>query len=68
MTQSIRGGSILASDALNQKKVKAKKTAEEKLKKAQTAVTHAENKAKEELRVKRVAAREAKKDHLKIIQ
>src|SRR5271163_2108139 len=63
-----RGGSILASDALNQKKVKARKAAEEKLKKAQTTVTRAENKAKEELRVKGVAARKAEKDRLKTIQ
>lgn len=63
-----RGGSILALDALNQKKVKARKAAEEKLKKAQTAATRAENKAKEELRVKGVAARKAEKDRFKTIQ
>jgi hypothetical protein len=63
-----RGGSILASDTLNQKKVKARKAAEEKLKKTQTAVTRAENKAKEELRVKGVATRKAEKDRLKTIQ
>jgi len=63
-----KGGSILASDALAQKKVKARKAAEEKLKKAQTAVTRAENKAKEDLRVKGVAARKAERDRVKTIQ
>jgi hypothetical protein len=63
-----KGGSILASDALAQKKVKARKAAEEKLKKAQTAVTCAENKAKEDLRVKGVAARKAEQDRVKTIQ
>ena len=62
-----KGGSILASDALAQKKVKARKAAKEKLKKAQTAVTHAENKAKEDLRVKGVTARKAEKDRVKTI-
>jgi hypothetical protein len=62
-----KGGSILASDALVQKKVKARKAAEEKLKKAQTAVTRAENKAKEDLRIKGVAARKAEKDRVKTI-
>ena len=46
-----KGGSILDLDALAQKKVKARKAAEEKLKMAQTAVTRAENKVKEDLRV-----------------
>ncbi len=63
-----RGGLILALDALDQKKIKARKAAKEKLKRAQTAVTRAENKAKEELRVKGVAARKAEKDRLKAIQ
>jgi hypothetical protein len=58
---------MLASDALIQKKVKARKAAKEKLKKAQTAVNRAENKAKEDLRVKGVAARKAEKERLKTI-
>jgi hypothetical protein len=62
-----KGGSMLASDALIQKKVKARKAAEEKLKKAQTVVNRAENKAKEDLRVKGVAARKAEKERLKAI-
>jgi hypothetical protein len=62
-----KGGLLLASDALIQKKAKARKAAEEKLKKAQTAVTRAENKAKEDLRVRGVAARKAEKKRLKTI-
>jgi len=62
-----KGGSILASDALEQKKVKARKAAEEKLKKAQKAVTRAENQAKEELRIKGVAARREERERVKAI-
>jgi hypothetical protein len=62
-----KGGSMLASDALIQKKVKARKVAKERLKKAQTIVTRAENKAKEDLRVKGVAARKAERERLKTI-
>jgi hypothetical protein len=63
-----KGSSILASDALLQKKVKTRKAAEEKFKKAQTAVTRAENKTKEDLRVKGVAAGKAERDRIKTIQ
>jgi hypothetical protein len=63
-----KGGSILALDALDQKKVKLRKVAEEKLKKAQIAITRMENKAKEELRIKGVATRKVEKDRLRTIQ
>jgi hypothetical protein len=47
--------------------MKFRKTALEKLKKAQTAVNRVENRAKEDLRVKGVAARKAEKDRVKAI-
>jgi hypothetical protein len=62
-----KGGSILVSEALEQKKTKFRKAAQEKLKKAQTAVNRAENRAKEDLRVKGVAACKAEKDQVKAI-
>lgn len=43
------GGSLLALVGLAQKKDKEVKVAKEALKKAKTAVTHAENKAKDDL-------------------
>jgi hypothetical protein len=44
-----KGGSILACDALKKIKDKKRKEADEGLRKAKTAITRAENKAKNEL-------------------
>jgi hypothetical protein len=57
-----RGGSILAIEALHKIKVKTRKDAEEKLRKANAKITRIENKAKEDLRVLGVAARKAEKE------
>ena len=46
-----KGGSLLASEALQKIKDKRRKEADEVLRKANTAVTRAKNKQKEELRV-----------------
>jgi len=62
-----KGGSILAIDALHKIKVKTRKDAEEKLQKAKAKITHAENKAKEDLRVLGVAARKAEKERRRFI-
>lgn len=44
-----KGGSLLAKDAFQKIKDKRRKEADESLKKARTAIPHAENKAKNEL-------------------
>jgi hypothetical protein len=49
-----KGGSILASTALNKSKKKRKDAAEAELKKAQKAILTTKNKAKRELHKKRV--------------
>jgi hypothetical protein len=59
-----KGGSILAIEALDKIKVKTRKDAEEKLRKAKAKITRVENKAKEDLRVLGVAARKAEKERL----
>jgi hypothetical protein len=47
-----KGGSLLARDALQKIKDKRRKEADDVLQKAKTAITRAENKAKNELREK----------------
>jgi hypothetical protein len=57
-----KGGSILAIEALHKIKVKTRKDAKEKLRKAKAKITRVENKAKEDLRVLGVAARKVEKE------
>ena len=63
-----KGGSLLASDALQKIKDKKRKEADENLKRARTAITRAENKAKNELHAKGVQARKDEKARLQFIQ
>jgi hypothetical protein len=62
-----KGGSILASDALVKTKEKRRKSAEDLVKKAKRRITTTENKAKEALRVRGVAARREEKARLQFI-
>jgi hypothetical protein len=62
------GGSLLASDALQKIKNKRKKEADDTLRKAKTAITRAENKAKNKLHDKGVQARKDEKARLLMIQ
>jgi hypothetical protein len=63
-----KGGSLLASEALQKIKDKRRKEADEVLRKANTAVTRAENKQKEELRIQGVQARKDEKERRQYIQ
>jgi hypothetical protein len=63
-----KGGSILASTALNRSKKKRRDAAEAELKKAQKAILTAENKAKRELHEKGVQARKDEKARRLLIQ
>jgi hypothetical protein len=63
-----KGGSLLASDALQKIKNKRKKEADDTLRKAKTAITRAENKAKNKLHDKGVQARKDEKARLLMIQ
>jgi hypothetical protein len=56
---------MLASEVLKKKKTKVRKAAEEKLKKAKWALSRAEGRAREELRVKGVAARTTERERKK---
>jgi predicted KAP-like P-loop ATPase len=56
-----KGGSILASDALAQKKAKIRKAAEENVRKAQAAINKAKSKARRDLNDQGKADRRAKK-------
>jgi predicted KAP-like P-loop ATPase len=56
-----KGGSILASDALAQKKAKIRKAAEENVRKAQAAINKAESKARRDLNDQGKADRRAEK-------
>lgn len=62
-----KGGLILAIEALYKIKVKTRKDAEEKLRKAKAKITCVENKAKEDLRVLGVAAQKVEKEHQRFI-
>jgi hypothetical protein len=63
-----KGGSILASIALKQKMVKLRKIAEERLRKAQLLLTRAENKEKQDLRVRGVATRKQESNVSRLFQ
>ena len=63
-----KGGSILASDALEKIKIKDRKEAEDTLRKAKKAITCAENKAKRELYTRGVKARKDEKARLALIR
>ena len=63
-----KGGSILASDALEKIKIKDRKEAEDTLRKAKKAITCAENKAKRELYTRGVEARKDEKARLALIR
>jgi cellobiose-specific phosphotransferase system component IIA len=64
----MKGGSILASDALEKSKKKRREKADEKLPKATKAVTSAENKAKKILHERGVQARKDEKPRRLFIQ
>jgi hypothetical protein len=63
-----KGGSLLASDALQKIKDKRRKEADDILRKAKTAVTRAENKAKNELNARGIQARKDEKARILLIQ
>jgi hypothetical protein len=63
-----KGGSLLASDALAIMASKRRKEADEALRKADLALTRAQNKQKEELRVEGVANRRAERERKEYIQ
>jgi hypothetical protein len=63
-----KGGSLMASDALQKKAEKRRKEADEVLRKATTAFTRAVNKQKRELRAEGVADRAAEKERRDYIE
>jgi hypothetical protein len=63
-----KGGSLLASDALQKIKIKRRKEADDVLRKAKTAITRVENKAKNELNAIGIKARKDEKARLLLIQ
>jgi hypothetical protein len=63
-----KGGSLLASDALQKMIEKRRKEADEVLRKANTALTRAQNKQTEELRQEGVADRSAERERKQYLQ
>ena len=63
-----KGGSLLASDALQKIAEKRRKEADEILRKANTTLTRAQNKQTEELRQEGVADRSAERERKQYIQ
>jgi hypothetical protein len=63
-----KGGSLLASDALQKIKDKRRKEADDILRKAKTAITRAENKAKNELNTRGIQAQKDEKARIILIQ
>jgi hypothetical protein len=63
-----KGGSLLASDALQKIKIKRRKEADDVLWKAKTTITRAENKAKNELNAIGIKAWKDEKARLLLIQ
>lgn len=61
------GGSILADNTINKIKKKRRKEAKDNLRRAKTAITRAENKAKSMLKEKGVQARKDKQARLQFI-